>query len=98
MTIERRLRGNMNLARTPLCRKPGGQDMISRASTVATALLLLMMASLPARAQQDVADFYKGKTLRIIVGVGVGSGFDINARVLAHYLPAHLPGNPSVIV
>jgi len=65
-----------------------------------TCLLLAAMLATagPALAQQDVADFYKGKTLRIIVGVGVGSGFDINARVLAHYLPAHIPGNPSVIV
>jgi tripartite-type tricarboxylate transporter receptor subunit TctC len=61
-------------------------------------LLSLLAAAAPASAQQSVADFYKGKTLRIIVGVGVGSGFDINARVLAHYLPAHIPGNPSVIV
>jgi tripartite-type tricarboxylate transporter receptor subunit TctC len=60
--------------------------------------LSLLAAAAPASAQQSVADFYKGKTLRIIVGVGVGSGFDINARVLAHYLPAHIPGNPSVIV
>jgi tripartite-type tricarboxylate transporter receptor subunit TctC len=61
-------------------------------------LAAVVANTLPASAQQDVADFYKGKTLRIIVGVGVGSGFDINARVLAHYLPAHIPGNPSVIV
>jgi tripartite-type tricarboxylate transporter receptor subunit TctC len=57
-----------------------------------------LLAAGPARAQQDVADFFRGKTLRIVVGIGVGSGFDINARVLAHYLPAHIPGNPSVIV
>ena len=52
---------------------------------------------LPAQAE-DVAGFYAGKTIRIIVGIGVGSGFDINARVLARHLPAHLPGHPSVIV
>jgi tripartite-type tricarboxylate transporter receptor subunit TctC len=68
------------------------------AACVALLVLLLPAARAPAFAQQDVADFYRGKTLRIIVGVGVGSGFDINARVLAHYLPAHIPGNPSVIV
>jgi tripartite-type tricarboxylate transporter receptor subunit TctC len=49
-------------------------------------------------AQQDVADFYKGKTVRIIVGVGVGSGYDINARAMARHLSAHIPGNPTVIV
>jgi tripartite-type tricarboxylate transporter receptor subunit TctC len=64
----------------------------------ALALSLVLAAAAPAAAQQSVADFYRGKTIRIIVGVGVGSGFDINARVLAHYLPARIPGNPSVIV
>jgi tripartite-type tricarboxylate transporter receptor subunit TctC len=72
--------------------------MSARTRIAANVLLLLLTTGLPASAQQDVAEFYKGKTLRIIVGVGVGSGFDINARVLAHYLPAHIPGNPSVIV
>ena len=33
-----------------------------------------------------------------IVGIGVGSGYDINARLLARYLPKYIPGNPSVIV
>src|SRR4030095_7583305 len=49
-------------------------------------------------AQQEVADFYRGKTVRIVVGVGVGSGYDINARALARHLSAHIPGNPTVIV
>jgi tripartite-type tricarboxylate transporter receptor subunit TctC len=61
-------------------------------------LSALLAASTPAAAQQSVADFYKGKTIRLIVGVGVGSGYDLNARLLARYLPAHIPGNPTVIV
>jgi len=71
--------------------------MFARTKTAAATLGLLLAAG-QACAQQDVAEFFRGKTVRIIVGVGVGSGFDINARVLAHYLPAHIPGNPSVIV
>jgi tripartite-type tricarboxylate transporter receptor subunit TctC len=51
-----------------------------------------------ALAQQDVADFYRGKTVRIVVGVGVGSGYDINARAIARHLANHIPGNPTVIV
>jgi tripartite-type tricarboxylate transporter receptor subunit TctC len=53
---------------------------------------------MPAAAQEDVAAFYRGKTLRIVVGVAVGSGYDINARLLARHLGAHVPGNPTVIV
>src|SRR5262249_23836725 len=63
------------------------------------ALLALSVAfASPALAQQDVADFYRGKTVRIVVGVGVGSGYDINARAIARHLSAHIPGNPTVIV
>jgi tripartite-type tricarboxylate transporter receptor subunit TctC len=62
------------------------------------ALSMLLALGATAPAQQEVADFYKGKTLRIIVGVGVGSGYDINARALARHLGAHIPGNPTVIV
>jgi tripartite-type tricarboxylate transporter receptor subunit TctC len=59
--------------------------------------LIALGAGHNARAE-TAADFYKGKTVRIIVGVGVGSGYDINARALARHLGAHIPGNPAVIV
>jgi tripartite-type tricarboxylate transporter receptor subunit TctC len=65
--------------------------------TVLTLAGLLFAITGPAHAD-DVADFYKGKTVRIVVGVGVGSGYDINARALARHLAAHIPGNPTVIV
>jgi tripartite-type tricarboxylate transporter receptor subunit TctC len=60
--------------------------------------VLMLLAALPVRAQDSVAAFYKGKVVRLIVGIGVGSGYDINARLLARYLPKYIPGNPSVIV
>src|ERR1700694_5794542 len=62
------------------------------------ALSILLVAS-PALAQQDdVAAFFKGKTLRLIVGIGVGSGYDINARLLARFMVNHIPGQPIIIV
>jgi tripartite-type tricarboxylate transporter receptor subunit TctC len=48
--------------------------------------------------QEDVATFFKGKTLRLVVGIGVGSSYDINARLLARHLPAHIPGQPAIVV
>jgi tripartite-type tricarboxylate transporter receptor subunit TctC len=66
------------------------------------ALGVVFSAALPAQAQgqaqDDVAAFYKSKVVRLLVGVGVGSGYDINARLLARYLPKYIPGNPTVIV
>jgi tripartite-type tricarboxylate transporter receptor subunit TctC len=58
---------------------------------VALVALAGPLAAVPAAAQQSLADFYKGKTIRIIVGVGVGSGYDLNARVLARTLPRTFP-------
>src|SRR5687767_11143729 len=47
---------------------------------------------------QDVADFYKGKTVRIVVGFSAGGGYDHYARVVSRHLGRHIPGNPTVIV
>ncbi len=43
-------------------------------------------------------DFYKGKTITFMVGFSSGGGYDSYARLLARHLPAHIPGNPTVIV
>jgi tripartite-type tricarboxylate transporter receptor subunit TctC len=61
------------------------------------ALAVLLAAPLPAAAE-DVAAFYAGKSIRLVVGVDVGSGYDVNARLLARHMAAHIPGNPSFIV
>lgn len=53
-----------------------------------------IMGVVPAVAQ----DFYRGKTLTIMVGFSPGGGFDINARVLARHIGRHIPGNPNVVV
>ena len=44
------------------------------------------------------SDFYRGKTIRIVVGFSPGGGYDANARLLSRYLGAHIPGRPNVIV
>lgn len=47
---------------------------------------------------QDVASFYKGKTIDLIVGASAGGSYDAYARVLSRHLSAHLPGNPTIVV
>lgn len=42
--------------------------------------------------------FYRGKTLRIVVGNPAGGGYDVYARLLARFMEKHIPGNPSIIV
>jgi tripartite-type tricarboxylate transporter receptor subunit TctC len=61
------------------------------------AVIALLLA-LPARAQDDAAAFYKSKTIRLVVGIAVGSGYDVNARLLARHMGAHIPGHPAIIV
>ena len=65
---------------------------------VVLVLSFVAACSAPALAQQSVADFYKGKTIRIIVGISVGSGYDVTARALQRHFAKHIPGNPTVIV
>lgn len=48
--------------------------------------------------ERAVADFYRGKTVRILVGFAPGGTFDLYARMLAKVLPRHIPGNPTVVV
>jgi tripartite-type tricarboxylate transporter receptor subunit TctC len=56
----------------------------------------------PAAAQsggdQVVANFYRGKTVKIVVGLGAGGSFDITARTIARHIGKEIPGNPTVIV
>jgi tripartite-type tricarboxylate transporter receptor subunit TctC len=66
--------------------------------TVLALIALLLATAAPTHAQDDVAAFYQGKTVRLIVGIGVGSGYDVNARALARHLGKHIPGNPNIIV
>ena len=47
---------------------------------------------------QAVANFYRGKTVRIVVGLGAGGSFDITARTIARHIGKEIPGNPTVIV
>jgi len=47
-------------------------------------------------AAQDT--FYKGKTIRIIVGGSAGGGYDTYTRTIARHLGKHVPGNPTFVV
>src|SRR6266704_5466160 len=67
-----------------------------RKGVAAAALMLAALAAPQARAD-DVADFYKGKRINLIVSYGTGGGYDVYARVLARHMSRHIPGNPAII-
>jgi tripartite-type tricarboxylate transporter receptor subunit TctC len=57
-----------------------------------------VILAVPAGAQDDVAAFYRGKQLRMIVGSAVGGGYDLFARIVARHIVHHIPGRPGIIV
>ena len=63
------------------------------------ACLLLVASATGAQAQapQSVAEFYRGKTLNIVVGHESGTGYDFFGRALARHISRHIPGNPNAV-
>jgi tripartite-type tricarboxylate transporter receptor subunit TctC len=59
-------------------------------------LALSLITAIGSEAEAEVS--FAGKTVTIYVGYGPGGGYDLYARVLAHHLPRHLPGGPTVVV
>ena len=73
--------------------------VLRKASTpLRVAVLMAGTALLPSQARTDsVADFYRGKTINVYIGVNVGGGYDFEARLLARFMRAHIPGNPVLV-
>lgn len=68
---------------------------------VLSAFAPLGYAAQPAKPgfdEKTVADFYRGKTVRIVVGFSAGGGYDQYSRLIARHLAKYIPGNPAVIV
>src|SRR5258705_13195311 len=61
-------------------------------------LVVLVLAALSLAPPAVAQEFYRGKTVTILVGFSPGGGFDLNARVLARHIGRHIPGNPTVVV
>lgn len=66
------------------------------ASAFLTACAIASTAS-AARAD-SVSDFYKGRTLQVIVSAGPGGGYDLYARSIMRHMVRHIPGGPAVVV
>ena len=62
--------------------------------TVSTMLLAAMVGAATA---DPVVDFYKGKTISLIIASGEGGGYDIAGRLTAEFLSKYIPGHPTII-
>lgn len=43
-------------------------------------------------------DFYAGKTMKIVIGAGMGGEYGLYSQLIANHLPRHIPGRPTIIV
>jgi tripartite-type tricarboxylate transporter receptor subunit TctC len=68
-----------------------------RKELMVTAIAAAALASLPLSAE-TLEDFYKGKTVNIVVSTGEGGTYDTVARSIARYMPKHIPGEPIMIL
>jgi tripartite-type tricarboxylate transporter receptor subunit TctC len=62
---------------------------------LAAALCALSMT--PVRADA-ISDFYKGRTLSLVISSAAGGGYDALGRAVARHMQKHIPGNPVIVV
>lgn len=63
---------------------------------ILAAFALALLLAAPLRAD-PVEDFYRGRTIRFIIGYSVGGGYDLYARLLARNMEKHIPGHPKLL-
>jgi tripartite-type tricarboxylate transporter receptor subunit TctC len=66
---------------------------------IRAALTMLggLAISAPAANAQSVEEFYRGKTINLIIGYSVGGGYDLYGRLLSRHIGKHIPGHPSIV-
>ncbi len=69
----------------------------SRYAALVFALAAIALAA-PSASADEIADFYRGRTIQLVVGYGPGGGNDVYARLLARHMPRHIAGAPGIVV
>ncbi len=64
--------------------------------SIAVVGCLVSAGITPARSSNH--DFYKGKTIRFVVGLAPGGGYDLSARTIGRHMGKHIPGHPNIVV
>jgi tripartite-type tricarboxylate transporter receptor subunit TctC len=62
------------------------------------ALALILLALTPPAHAQSIEDFYRGKTITMLIGGSVGVSYDFVGRAVAAHMGKHIPGNPGFVV
>ena len=69
-----------------------------RRRMVAFVTIVMLVLGLAGSSPLEAQSFFAGKTVRIIVGLAPGGGFDTYARLVARHLGKHIPGSPGIVV
>lgn len=72
--------------------------MTMRSFRLALAVTAVLLAGTWTRLAHAQEPFFKGKTIRIVVGFSAGGGYDLYARAIARHMSKHIPGNPTMVV
>ena len=83
--------------RAPKMTQPPLISPATRRAVFLALAALLQAIMLPALAAAQDDDFYRGKTISIIIPIGPGGAYDAYARLVSRHLGKHLPGNPTII-
>ena len=70
--------------------------ILERRAPVLLAAIALVAGTLPASAQ-DIAQAFRGKSIRMLIGSSAGGGYDLFARTIAAHWSRHIPGNPNIV-
>ena len=68
----------------------------SQVYLLGVAFTLCLVAAAPVGAE-SVADFYKGRSIDLLISTGPGGGYDTYSRLLARHITKYLPGHPTIV-
>src|SRR5256885_416801 len=72
-------------------------SLFARAAAPLVALALAAATGGVPAAADEVADFYRGRQIHLVIGNEVGGGYDVYGRLVGRFLPKHVPGNPHLV-
>src|SRR5262245_44321485 len=61
------------------------------------AVIAAIAATSPAAAQDTVADFYRDRSVTVVIGTSAGGGVDTYGRLVARHIGKYIPGSPRVV-
>jgi tripartite-type tricarboxylate transporter receptor subunit TctC len=70
--------------------------IVRPAAGAMTIALLAMLAAVSSTQADPIADFYRGKTINLVVGTSAGNDYDFRGRLIARHMGRHIPGEPTI--